>query len=161
MKNLLLLGVLFLTSAAFGQQTWWKVASEGTSVSVTLPAATTYRLGNGTDKKWSPNETVTDITTFNPMTYNNGLFPFSDPDAGVIKELDILRTSVAQTVTVNGKPVIVPATTVVTPPPAPTATALATVTYTITVNADGSYNSGTCVVSPITAPKIKNPITEP
>jgi len=59
-------------------------------VSVTLPAGATYRLGDYSNNRWSAPITLTSATTFNQVYWPAGVFPFSDPDPGVTKELDVL-----------------------------------------------------------------------
>jgi hypothetical protein len=90
---------------------WVMVAAESQAVSVVLPAGTTYRFGDTTNNVWSAPITVTEPTTFSPVFYPAGAFPFSDPDPGVAKELDVVETSAAQVVTVTNTSVS-PATTV-------------------------------------------------
>ena len=69
---------------------WITVTSENPSVSVTLPAGATYRFGDYTDNQWSTPITLTTATTFDPVLWPAGVFPFPDPDPGVLKELDVL-----------------------------------------------------------------------
>lgn len=79
-------------------QTWFKVANEGDTVTST--AAITYRYGSGT--LWTAPKTSSGTIAVSNAT-------FGDPAPGVVKELDVLETSSAQTVTVNGSAVTVPA----------------------------------------------------
>jgi hypothetical protein len=69
---------------------WITLTNESNSVSVTLPPGATYRLGDYADSAWSTPTTTTTTTTFNPVFVPAGVFPFSDPDPGVAKELDVL-----------------------------------------------------------------------
>lgn len=119
-----LLVALSLLSGTLRAQAWFKVAAESTSNSATIPAGTSYRFGTGsgtantkvncaTADCWN-GATVTAATTFSPVYYTS--FPFADPAPGLTKELDVLETSSAQSVTVNGKAVAVPATKVSTIP---------------------------------------------
>lgn len=97
-------------------QTWQKVANESDKFSATTPL--TYRYGIATGKTttgvtcpcWSPSVTTKGAIT---TTVNNGVIVPTDPTPGLVKELDILETSVMQTVTVNGATVVVPAVPVV------------------------------------------------
>ena len=103
--------------------TWSTVTSENTSISVTLPVGTTYRLGDYTHNLWSESVTVTAATTINPVSMASGdPFPFSDPDYGAVKELDVIQTTTSQTVAVTNTSVS-PATTValIVPPTVPPA----------------------------------------
>jgi hypothetical protein len=115
---------------------WATITPENTSVSVTLPAGTTYRFGDYTNNKWSDPVTVTAATTISPVSMSGGNpFPFSDPDFGTVKELDVLETTAPQTVAVTNLAAS-PATTVsqVVPPLVPpTAVPVAPgTTYTLT-----------------------------
>jgi len=117
---------------------WATITAENPSVSVTLPAGTTYRFGDYTNNKWSDPVTVTATTTINPVSMSSGNpFPFSDPDYGTVKELDVLETTASQTIAVTNLAAS-PATTIsqivppVVPPtsvPVPPGT-----TYTITLS---------------------------
>ena len=69
---------------------WITLTSENPSVSVTLPAGATYRFGDYTDNQWSTPITLNTATTFDPVSWPAGVFPFPDPDPGVAKELDVL-----------------------------------------------------------------------
>jgi hypothetical protein len=87
--------------------TWFTVTQENSSVSVTLPAGTTYRFGtascpaqNGA-ASWTQ-VTVTQTTTIAPVSMASGnSFPFSDPCLDTVKELDVLETGSAQSITVT------------------------------------------------------------
>jgi len=87
--------------------TWFTVTQENSSVSVVLPAGTTYRFGtascpvqNGA-ASWTQ-ITLTAQTTLSPVSMAGGnSFPFSDPCNGTVKELDVLETSSAQTISVT------------------------------------------------------------
>jgi hypothetical protein len=99
------------TPAATTAATWSTIASESGSTSVTIPAGATYRFGDNLHNLWSTPITVTVATTFGPVNYPSGVFPFADPDLGTIKELDVLETPTQQTVIVTNSAVS-PATTV-------------------------------------------------
>jgi len=77
------------------------VAAENSTVAVVLPAGTTYRFGNAANNLWSTATTVTEATTFSPVYFPADVFPFSDPDPGVVKELDVLETAAAQAIQVT------------------------------------------------------------
>lgn len=124
-------------------QTWFKVAAEDPSASATLPAGTVYRLGSGTC--WSDPVTVTKLLTLT-VYWPTGIFPFADPCPGVAKELDIQETATAQTVTVSGQAVTVPA--LPPPPPPPPAAPTVTGTYTcrVQIYSDGTFTADNCTV---------------
>src|SRR5450631_4292097 len=108
--------LLLATPALYAQttpaQVWNTIAAESATTSVTLPAGTTYRLGDYTNNKWSAPVTVQVDTTLNPISMGvANSFPFSDPDEGTVKELDILETVAPQTITVTDLSVA-PATSV-------------------------------------------------
>lgn len=106
MKKLLLF--LLLTPLAYSQ-TWFKVANGGDTV--TASQGMTFRYGMGVSTyaidtgghlagsasaaAWSPSVTLTADGVVAYSLFGN------DPDFGVSKEVDILETSVAQTVTVT------------------------------------------------------------
>jgi hypothetical protein len=90
--------VLLLTGSSALAQTWFKVASESPTLSLTIPAGTTYRMGNAADNKWSVNQIAPGPVTINVFYPSMG-GSFPDPDPGQPKELDILETAGAQTVT--------------------------------------------------------------
>jgi hypothetical protein len=69
---------------------WIALTSENPSVSVTLPAGATYRSGDYGNNRWSTPITLTTTTTFDPIYWLAGVFPFPDPDPGVAKEFDVL-----------------------------------------------------------------------
>ncbi|HWB32873.1 MAG TPA: hypothetical protein VG714_06850 [Acidobacteriaceae bacterium] len=103
-RKLSLLSILF-AAPVFAQTTaptWFTITSENVSVSVTLPAGTTYRLGNATSNCWAQ-VTVQAQTTINPLSMGvaNQQFPFSDPCPNQVKEFDVLETPAAQTITVT------------------------------------------------------------
>jgi len=152
--------ILFLGFTALNveAQTWYTVVpAENTAISVTLPAGTVYRVGSGTC--WSTNI----IVPVNPPVYkpfswsgaNN--FPFSDPCSGVVKELDVLETSVVQQIQVNnngkitivGVPALVTSTPTPTPTPAPTVIGTRVCSnYTETYYSDGTEKiTATCTVT--------------
>jgi hypothetical protein len=89
------------TTAAAAINTWTTIASESAGISVTLPAGTTYRLGDYTNNAWSAPITVSAATTFSPLFFPAGQFPFSDPDNGTAKELDVLQTTAPQSISVT------------------------------------------------------------
>jgi hypothetical protein len=100
---------------------WETITSENTAVSVTLPAGTTYRFGDYTHNLWSQTVTVTVPTTISPVSMSGGdPFPFSDPDFGTVKELDVLETTSPQTISLTNSSAS-PATTVaqIVPPLVP------------------------------------------
>ena len=107
LRNLLLLSTstFLLTASLHGQTTpapvWATVTPESATVAVVLPAGTTYRFGDSINNKWSAPITVNVPTTFSPVYLPDGVFPFSDPDPGIVKELDILETSAPQNVVVT------------------------------------------------------------
>jgi hypothetical protein len=69
---------------------------------VVLAAGTTYRFGDSIHNLWSVAITVDVATTISPVSMNGGNpFPFSDPDDGTVKELDVLQTAGAQTIAVT------------------------------------------------------------
>lgn len=116
--------VMLLSLSAFGQsatapvpkQTWFKVATEGASI--TTSDSITYRFGtasgiadNNVDcaktSCWSA-PTVQSSQWTNFLVYFKS-FPFADPAPDVVKELDVLETATAQTVTVTpvgGLPIV-------------------------------------------------------
>jgi hypothetical protein len=118
---LLLITPLFLSTSVLHGQTaqaqvapvplWVMVAGESSTVAVVLPAGTTYRFGNAADNLWSAPITVTEATTFSPVYYPADVFPFADPDPGVVKELDVLETTAPQAIQVTNLAAS-PATTV-------------------------------------------------
>jgi hypothetical protein len=90
------------TAPATTGPAWATITSENPSVAVTLPAGTTYRFGDYTNNKWSESVTVNAPTTVSPVSMSGGNpFPFSDPDYGTVKELDVLETAAPQTVAVT------------------------------------------------------------
>jgi hypothetical protein len=120
-RSLLILAlILSLTVLLCGQATqpapvpapaWIMVTAESSAVAVVLPAGTTYRFGDTLNNRWSAPVTLTEATTFSPVFFPANVFPFSDPDVGVPKELDVLQTATPQTITVTDTSVS-PATTV-------------------------------------------------
>jgi hypothetical protein len=107
-KHLLLLSTaifLLTASSLYGQTApapvWTMIAPESITVAVVLPAGTTYRFGDSINNRWSASITVNEPTPFSPVANNSGVFPFSDPDPGVVKELDVLETSAPQAVLVT------------------------------------------------------------
>jgi hypothetical protein len=139
---------LFLTAlplltapALYGQTTsaapvWTMITAESSTVAVTLPTGTTYRLGDTVNNRWSASITVNQPTTINPVSMaGNNPFPFSDPDPGTAKELDVQETQVAQMIAVTNLAAS-PTTTVsqAVPPLAPPTTVpvLPGTAYTLT-----------------------------
>jgi len=115
---------------------WVTITPESTTTSVTLPAGTTYRFGDYTNNQWSQSVTVSAPTTISPVSMASGdPFPFSDPDYGTAKELDVLETTASQSITVSNTGVA-PATTVaqIVPPLVPPTTVPVTpgTSYTLT-----------------------------
>lgn len=119
-RLLLLAALAFaLVAAAHAQtpaQTWYTVAPEGASTSLTIPAGTTYQVGVAScpatsAAAWSAPVTVTAATTFNPLDLgtNAAAFPFADPCPNTVKNLQVLETSAVQVLTLNGASVSVPA----------------------------------------------------
>ena len=141
MKRLRPLIILFALAAPALAQTWFKVANEGDTISTTTNI--TYRFGaasgitvanDGVASKdcsavscWSATTTTT--TPFNGLVTTYANFPFADPAYGLVKEVDVLETAYAQTVTVNGNAVTVPG---LTPPKPYTPTFTPGTVYTIT-----------------------------
>jgi hypothetical protein len=80
---------------------WVMLTTESATVAVVLPAGTTYRFGDTTNNLWSAPITVTEATTFSPVSYPAGVFPFADPDPGTVKELDVLETAAPQAIQVT------------------------------------------------------------
>jgi hypothetical protein len=90
---------------------WMMISPESSTVSVVLPAGTTYRFGDTQNGLWSAPVTVTEPTTFSPVFFPAGVFPFGDPDPGTVKELDVLQTAGPQAIAVTNAGVA-PAATV-------------------------------------------------
>ena len=98
----------FLISAPLFAQTtttpsWFTITQENVNVSVTLPAGTTYQMGNAASNCWAQ-VTVSAATTISPVSMSNqyaAQFPFADPCPGIVKELDVLETATAQTISVT------------------------------------------------------------
>lgn len=86
---------------AVPKSNWYTLTPESATTAVLLPAGATYRFGDTANNKWSAPITVTQATTFSPVYFPNGVFPFADPDPGFAKEFDILETATAQSVTVT------------------------------------------------------------
>jgi hypothetical protein len=79
---------------------WVMITAESATTAVVLPAGTTYRFGDMANNRWSAAVTVAVPTTFSPVSFPASVFPFSDPDSGTVKELDVLQTTGPQTVAV-------------------------------------------------------------
>jgi hypothetical protein len=110
------------------------VTVESNTVAVVLPAGATYRFGDTINNLWSAPITVDVPTTFSPVNFPAGVFPFADPDPGQGKELDVLETSAPQTVLVTDLSTS-PATTVsqIVPPLPPSSVPMTPgTTYTLT-----------------------------
>jgi hypothetical protein len=130
MKRTLL--ALFLLAGSLHAQTWQKVANENDTVTLSGPATvqfgvTTANAATCNGVRWiegvyglPANAPVVSIAS--TFVASNGVFG-ADPCPNVVKELDVLETSSAQSLTVNGAPVTVPAlpVVVVTPPVTPAA----------------------------------------
>ena len=105
--RLLILATPFLlsTSLLHGQTpvapAWVLVTPESSTTAVILPAGTTYRFGDTVHNLWSTPITVDQQTTLSPVCFPGTTFPFSDPDLGTVKELDVLQTAGPQTITVT------------------------------------------------------------
>lgn len=135
------LGFVLLLAAGLtcDGQTWIKIAVESTTTTVTLPVGSIYRLGSGTC--WSANTTTITVTPL-ALYWPSGSFPFVDPCPGVAKELDVLETAIAQTVTtvIAGKSSVVTVPALSKPPPTSTTytfSCTGTVGGTITITAAG------------------------
>lgn len=74
---------------------------ESTTTAVVLPAGATYRFGDSVHNLWSVPVTVSQTTTLSPVCFPGATFPFSDPDPGTVKELDVLQTAGPQTIAVT------------------------------------------------------------
>ena len=96
-----LLSTPLLSAQTTPAQTWYTVTAESSTVAVVLPAGTTYRFGDSANNRWSDPITVTAPTTFSPVFLPAGVFPFSDPDPNVVKELDVLETTAPQSISVT------------------------------------------------------------
>lgn len=144
-----LLWIFLLTPLLHAQTvTYFKVGIEGQSV--TVPAGTIVRYGSGTT--WSLSVWYAVPTTF---TATNSYFGVGSN--GIVKEVDVLETSIAQAVTVAGSSVAIPAAPVApptTPPVSGTAaycnSGLATsptIGYTIKFNASGKMTTGNATMT--------------
>jgi hypothetical protein len=143
-RNLLLslsTSTFLLTASLHGQTTpapvWSTVTSESTTVAVVLPAGATYRFGDSLNNKWSAPITVNVPTTFSPVFFPDGVFPFSDPDPGTAKELDVLETYTPQNVVLTNLAVSPATTATLTVPALIVPTAIPVTpgsTYTLTLS---------------------------
>lgn len=103
-------------------QAWTLVAPESSSTTLTIPAGTTYKFGiddcpsAGDVPAFSMPITVAADTTFSPLNWPSGVFPFVDPCDGSVKSLYVFDTALPQTLILNGAAFLVPA---LPPPPAP------------------------------------------
>lgn len=121
MKILLLIPFLF--ASLVHAQTWQKVAKDGDSVTFgalpvtlrygtpqgtvpTLPGAKTCSIVGGC---WNGTATVPVGGAVSLTVAPSPILGTNDPAYGTVKELDVLETAAAQTVTVNGVKVTVPA----------------------------------------------------
>lgn len=147
MKNIFPLLIFGLTIPAFSQ-TWVKVAVDGNTISI--PAGTSLRYGAlaGTPYGCGTGAALATASWVTPKTASTvvsaSAFGVTDPAYCYSKELDVLATTSAQTVTVNGKPVTVAALPVVTPPPP------ATVTYVFPCSITGPATGPWPATTPIT-----------
>jgi hypothetical protein len=91
--------LLFIIAPIAHAQTWITVATESTSTNITFPAGTTYRWGNVADNKYSAPITFTSATTIE--AYCPEVANCIDPDVNQPKVIQVLETTVAQTVTVT------------------------------------------------------------
>lgn len=81
---------------------WSFIASESATLSATLPAGATYRLGSAANNCWSPSVTVASATMLTPISMSGtSQFPFSDPCPGVVKEFDVQQAAAAQLVVLS------------------------------------------------------------
>ena len=121
MKTIMMWGLLLFAAGLHAQTatpTWFKVAVDGQTV--TLPAGAVVRYGAAagspiicgsssgktlTADAWVMPKTPTASFTADP----SGLGLTADPAYCTVKEIDVQETAVAQTVTVNGQTVTVPA----------------------------------------------------
>ncbi|MDP9049313.1 MAG: hypothetical protein M3O31_01110 [Acidobacteriota bacterium] len=138
-----LIALLFAAPLLHGQTTpaptgpvWITISAENPNIAVALPVGTTYRFGDYANNRWSDPVTVTSPTTFSPLSMSHGdPFPFSDPDYGTVKELDVLETTSAQSISITDF-TAAPATTVaqIVPPLVPPTSVPVTpgTTYTLT-----------------------------
>ena len=132
--------VALLSMTAFGQTatqttpTWFTVipaASQSATLSISLPAGTTYRFGDIVNDKWTAPVAVSAVTVVSDFDDGlNGDAP--DPDPNTPKEFDVQETMAVQTVTITDtrtNPATVTTVTVpALPPPAPPPSATATFT---------------------------------
>lgn len=108
--------ILALIAPTIHAQTFFKVAKEGDKFAATNPLTYRYGIAKGktttgvTCPCWSPSVVTKGAIT---TTVSNGVIAPVDPAPGLVKELDILETSVVQSVTVNGATVVIPAAPVV------------------------------------------------
>jgi hypothetical protein len=127
---------LYAQTSGSPAQTWFTVTPESSTVTVVLPAGTTYRFGDYANNRWSTTVTVNAPTTISPVSMSAGdPFPFSDPDYGTAKELDVLETSAHQLVSVTDSAASPVATTSLVVPPLIPPTAVPTLpgtSYTLT-----------------------------
>lgn len=140
MTTKLLLALAILATSAHAQ-TWLKVASEGDSISTT--AIIRYGAPQGaTASAGTPCALVggcwVQLSVSGPFVANNAFFK-SDPINGTAKEVDVLETTSAQVVIVNGKAITVPAL-----PVAGTVPTVNTITFSTTINFNGTNVSATC-----------------
>jgi hypothetical protein len=119
-RSILILLVVLATPAL--AQTWFKVATESPTLSLTMQAGTTYRMGNATNEAWSSNQVVATPLTIS-VYYPTMTVAFPDPAPGVSKEIDVLETAVVSTVTLTDTSVAPAKVTVVAIP------ALAPISY--------------------------------
>jgi hypothetical protein len=109
--------ILSLASPAFSQ-TWLKVAGseqQALTLSVSLPAGTTYRIGDTANNKWCVATATAAVTLVDYADGLNGRL--ADCDSGTPKEFDVLETVSTQTVTLTDASVT-PAKVTTVPVPA-------------------------------------------
>jgi hypothetical protein len=137
-------------------QTWVKIAAENTNTYVTLPAGTQYRFGTplttstaGCGTLGWLTGTATSVTTLSAYYTSFAC----DPAPGVVKELDVLQTSAAQTIVVvnNGtlSSVTIPALAVATQSASTKPTITGTFSCVGNLLSDGTYVSTSCTTQKV------------
>lgn len=132
--------IAFLMSVTAAQAQWVTVAAPGQIV--TIPIGTYVRWGSVADNLFILKPYITTQT----YRVGGGQFPTSpDPKANPSTfVLQVYQQPVAQTVTVSGKAVVVPAAGPVTPP---NLSVTATYNCTIQVFSDGTFSSTSCTAA--------------
>ena len=158
MKNLVLIPLLFATLAhaqVVPAPLWIKVANENDSVIATTTVRYGAAQGATATAGFKPCATVggcwVQLSVSGTFAAGNTFFK-TDPIPGTAKELDVLQTTSAQVVTVNGTKLTVPAFTPVIVPPVPPPTPPPTVnsiTFSIDEMVEGIHVTGTCTVTPV------------